>query len=58
MKNRNGQVLIAFMLMLPLILLFLGLIIDIGLVFIEKRKIENNIKSVISYRFESDLSEK
>ena len=57
MNNKNGQVLVAFMLMLPLILLFLGLIIDIGLVFIEKRKIENNIKSVISYRFESDLSE-
>lgn len=57
MKNKNGQVLVAFMLMLPLIILFLGLIIDSGLIFVEKRRVENNIKSLINYRFESDLNE-
>lgn len=49
MKNNKGQVLVAFVLMLPIIIMFCGLIIDCGYLFIEKRKVDNNIKDAITY---------
>lgn len=47
--NKKGQVLVAFILMLPILIMFSGLLIDIGYSFIEKRNIDNNIKSTIKY---------
>ena len=47
--NRKGQVLILFSLLLPVLLLFAGIIIDTGISYIEKRKIENVMKDTISY---------
>ena len=49
MMNRKGQVLVVFVLILPLILLFLGLIIDIGNSLIIRKKYENIIRDVIVY---------
>lgn len=47
--NRKGQVLILFVLLLPVLLLFAGIVIDTGISYIEKRKIENVMKDTISY---------
>ncbi len=46
-----------FILLLPIVLMLMGLIIDTGLLFIEKRNVDNNIKEVIEYRFESDTDD-
>jgi len=47
--NKKGQVLVVFVLILPLILLFVGLIIDIGNSLVVRRKAENTIKDAIIY---------
>lgn len=52
MKNNKGQVLIMFVMLLPVLLLFLGMIIDMGYNYFEKRKMDNIIKDTISYGFE------
>ena len=49
MMNKKGQVLVVFVLILPLILLFVGLIIDIGNSLVVRRKAENTIKDAIIY---------
>lgn len=47
--NKKGQVLVAFVLILPLILMFATLIVDVGYLYIEKRDVDNNIKDAIEY---------
>ena len=47
--NRRGQVLVAFILLLPIIFMLIALIIDCGYLYIEKRNVDNNIKDVIKY---------
>ena len=47
--NNKGQVLVVFIILLPLVLLFITFIIDLGRLYTEKRHIENNIKSSITY---------
>ena len=54
MMNKNGQVLVVFVLILPLILTFLGLIIDIGNSLIIRKKYENVIKDEILYSYKKD----
>lgn len=49
MKNHNGQVLIAFVLILPILLMCIGLVIDTGLLYIEKRKLDNVVKDTVEY---------
>lgn len=49
MKNHNGQVLIAFVLILPILLMCVGLVIDTGLLYIEKRKLDNVIEDTVEY---------
>ena len=49
MLNKKGQVLIAFVLLLPVMFMLAGLIIDCGYLYIEKRNIDNNIKDAIEY---------
>lgn len=51
--NNKGQVLVVFLLSLPLILFIFALIIDNGYTYIYKRKIENEVKQAIKYRFET-----
>ena len=47
--NKNGQVLVAFALLLPIIFMLIGLIIDCGYLYIEKRNVDNNVKDVLEY---------
>lgn len=47
--NNKGQTLAIFVIILPIILLVLLLIIDFGLLSIEKRKISSDIKTSIKY---------
>ena len=49
MKNNKGQTLVAFVLLLPIILLFLVIIINMGFSYIEKRRASNIVKDSISY---------
>lgn len=55
--NKKGQVLIAFVLLLPVLFMFMGLIIDCGYLYLEKRNIDNNIKDVIKYGLKNNLEE-
>lgn len=45
----KGQVLVSFILLIPVILLTLALVIDLGLYSLEKRKIDNTLYDTISY---------
>ena len=47
--NHKGQVLVLFMLLLPLIFMALALIIDTGLLYMEKRHVDLVIKDVVEY---------
>lgn len=47
--NNKGQVLVTFILLLPLFLMLTVFIIDIGLLYTESKKIESNIKEAIEY---------
>lgn len=52
MNNKHGQVLVTFLLLLPILLMFLGIIIDMGYNYIEKRKMNDVIKDTIVYAFD------
>ena len=56
MMNKKGQVLVVFILLLPLIILFLGLVIDIGNSMVVRKKYENIIKETIIYNAKEELS--
>lgn len=47
--NKKGQVLVLFLILLPFLLLLVGFIVDIGLSYNEKRKMEHAITDSISY---------
>lgn len=47
--NNKGQTLVMFIILLPILLMVFAIIIDLGLLGIEKRKIENEVKSTITY---------
>jgi len=47
--NNKGQVLVIFVILLPILLLILTLIIDLGLLSIEKRKVDNNTYDAVKY---------
>lgn len=49
MMNNKGQVLVCFVLLIPIIFIMLFLVINLGLFSIEKRKMSNTIKSSITY---------
>ena len=51
MKNNKGQVLTAFIIMIPIIFMLMAILFDVGLVYIEKRKIDNELKDIINYAF-------
>ena len=56
--NNKGQVLVIFIILLPLFLLILGFVIDIGLLSIEKRRISNNVYDAVEYYLESNDKDK
>lgn len=47
--NNRGQTLAIFVIFIPIILILLTLIIDLGLLYIEKRSINNNTKDAVEY---------
>ena len=47
--NKKGQMLVLFIILLPLILMFVGLIIDTGYLYIEKRKVDLIVKDTVEY---------
>ena len=60
--NNKGQVLVIFVIILPIFLMILGLIVDLGLFALEKRKIDNNIYDAVDYYLDNidnvDIKEK
>lgn len=52
--NHKGQVLVLFLLLLPILLLIMGLVIDVGNLFVEQKKSENVVKSAIRYGLSSE----
>lgn len=58
MKDNRGQVLVAFVILIPIIIMLMVLIIDVGLLYTEKRDTENVVKDIISYGLDNlDLEE-
>lgn len=47
--NSRGQTLVIFVIILPILLIMLTLIIDLGFMYIEKRNIENNVYDSTKY---------
>lgn len=47
--NNNGQTLVLFILLMPILLMLVALVIEIGLISVEKRKTDNIVKDVIEY---------
>ena len=47
--NKKGQMLVLFIILLPLILMFVGFIIDTGYLYIEKRKVDLIVKDTVEY---------
>ena len=47
--NRNGQTLVLFVLLLPLLFIFAISILEIGLLLVDKNKVDNEVKYAIKY---------
>lgn len=47
--NNKGQVLVAFILMIPIILMLTICIVDVGLQSIEIRRIDNTVRNSVKY---------
>lgn len=52
--NKHGQTLILFVILIPIILILLATIVDIGLVMSRKIKLEEVTKSIIKAEFNND----
>ena len=56
--NNKGQVLVIFVILLPIFLMILTFVIDLGMLSIEKRKCDNNTYDAIEYYLDSNNKEK
>ena len=56
--NNKGQTLVLFVIILPILLIIFTLVIDLGLLYIDKRNIENNVVSSIEYYFSHKSDDK
>ncbi len=52
--NNKGQSLVMFIILLPIIIIVLGIVIDIGSMGLEKIKVQNTLKDAISYGLNND----
>ncbi len=50
--NNKGQVLVCFVIMIPILFFIISLILNIGLYNLEKRKITNTLKDTLKYGLE------
>lgn len=55
--DRKGQVLVGFLLLLPLLLILFVFVIDIGFMKVEERKLENTLKEAITYGLKQESPE-
>lgn len=55
--NNKGQALVTFVLLIPIVLIVMVIIIDIGLMGVQKRKITNVVKDTIEYGLNNNSSE-
>lgn len=51
--NNKGQVLVIFVIMLPILLILFTFVVDLGLLSIEKRNISNNTYDAVEYYLEN-----
>ena len=56
--NSKGQVLVIFVILLPIFLMIFTFIVDLGMLSIEKRKCDNNTYDAIEYYLDSNDKEK
>lgn len=49
MKNNKGQVLVAFLLLLPIVFFIAAIVLDFGQIALEKRKVNNTLNEVLEY---------
>lgn len=54
--NNKGQTLVIFIILIPIIIIVLGIIIDIGLMGLDKVKVKNSMKDAIEYGLKNDSS--
>ena len=55
--NKKGQVLVVFILILPLILLFMLYLYDIGNLYYQKNKLKSSLKDSLTYLLNNDTLE-
>ncbi len=55
--NNKGQTLVIFVIMLPIILTMFTLIIDLGILYIDKRNVDNNVSSAVEYYLNNILDD-
>ena len=55
--NKKGQALIEFILILPIILIILVYLIDIGNIFMQKYELNNNLETITELYQNNDLKE-
>ena len=56
--NNKGQTLVIFIIILPIILTIFTLVIDLGILYISKRNVENNVSNAIEYYLKNINNEK
>ncbi|MDD2377565.1 MAG: hypothetical protein PHD10_02645 [Bacilli bacterium] len=49
MNKEKGQVLVVFIILIPVFFMLAAIFIDLGIVFMEKRNIDNVVKDTIKY---------
>lgn len=47
--NKKGQVLLVFILLIPVFLILLALVVDVGLLYKEKKHLDSSLKSATKY---------
>ena len=55
--TNKGQILPLFVLLIPVLLIFVGYIVDIGLMYTEKRKMTNICKDAIVYYIDHESND-
>ena len=56
--NSKGQVLVIFVILLPIFLMIFTFIVDLGMLSIEKRKVDNNTYDALEYYLDSNDKDK
>ena len=55
--NNRGQSLVVFIILIPIIIIILGIVIDIGIMTVDKNKVTNTLKNSIRYCLKKECSE-